>query len=144
MFPCRPTSEPDAALPAGIGVGGSEPEPLPFFFAAHHDPLAISVGPPPFPRAIGLVGRLQRHIVPAARVALADELLGAPCAVVAAKPSIVFLCYPPQRGFAVQLAIGKCWHAGRYVLRDTASCNSQLGRQCRLRCDRHDAEPDKG
>src|SRR3954451_13477130 len=135
------TSDPDATLPADVCVGRLKPEPLPFLLAAHHDPLAIAVEPPPLHGAIGLVGRLQRHVVPAARIALADELLGAPCAMVAAEPLVVFLCYPAQRGFAVQLAIGKCWHARCNILRDTAPCNSQLGGQCRLRCDRHDAEP---
>src|SRR5689334_8361097 len=110
MCPCRPASDPNAALPVGIGVGRLKPEPLPLFLPAHHDPLAIAVEPPPLDGAVGLVGCLQGHVGPAARIALAYELLGAPCAMVATKPLVVFLCYPAQRGFAVQLAIGKCWH----------------------------------
>src|SRR4051794_25219800 len=130
-----------SALPAGVFVGRPKPEPLPLRLPAHHDPLAIAVEPPPLDGAIGLIGRLQGHVGPAARVALADELLGAPGTVVAAEPLVVFLRYPTDRCFSVQFPVGKCWHAGQHVLADTRLRNSQLVGQCTLSRDAHDAEP---
>ena len=59
--------------------------------------------------------------------------------MVAADPSIVFLCYPAQRCFAVQFPVGKRWHAGQHVLADTRLRNSQLAGQCRLRSNGHGA-----
>src|SRR3954454_22204309 len=110
------TSDPDATLPAGVCFGRLEPEPLPFLLAAHDNPLAGAVYAPPLDGAVGLVGYLQRHILPAARIARADKLFGALGTVVATEPLVVFLRDPTDRCFSVQFPVGKNRHAGPHVL----------------------------
>src|SRR3954464_3139635 len=101
------TSEPDAPLPAGEVLGRLKPEPLPLLFPSDYNRSAASVAVEPLRGVVGCVAIPQRVCrLTLTRKTVCDQIFRPPRAMIAAQPAVVFLCYPAQRGFAVQLAIG--------------------------------------